>query len=154
LIVFFNSKAHIAFAEEHPFVSFQDDCCDRSVVESEVSTLHSQDDMASEHKAEILDESAMSAEAGSKGSANSRCSHGGMSFVHIYRLIFNSLIFVQRIVLRMFLTNNYKRIIIFRGFVTGICRKMERYPKMGRSNHGDKSILIAAEKTSGAIGEL
>jgi hypothetical protein len=53
----------------------------------------------------------------------------------------------------MLITNNFKRIIIFRGFGADICRKMEHYPKMGRSNHGDKSILIAEEKTIGAIGE-
>lgn len=45
-----------------------DDCCDRSIVASEVSTLHSQDDMTSEHKHGILDGSVMSADVGSIGS--------------------------------------------------------------------------------------
>lgn len=41
-----------------------DDCCDRSIVASEVSTLHSQDDMTSKHKDGILDGSVMSADIG------------------------------------------------------------------------------------------
>ena len=45
-----------------------DDCCDRSIVASEVSTLHSQDDMTSEHKDGILDGSVMSADVGSSSS--------------------------------------------------------------------------------------
>lgn len=58
----------------------------------------------------------------------------------------------------LFLANNFKRITTFRGFVMDICRKMEQIiyncRKMGRSIHGDKSILIVEEKTTGAIGQL
>lgn len=68
------------------------------MTQSEVSTLHSQDDMTSEHKEEMMDESAndMSPEAGLKGSllhhtsepslapVNSRRSRGG-KYVHKFR---------------------------------------------------------------------
>jgi hypothetical protein len=99
---FFSSGA-VGRAKNIPFpflfFHFQDDCCDRSEVESEVSTLHSQDDMTSEHKEGISNDSAMSAdEAGiSKGSllhrtsepslvpANGRGCHGGRFHVSFSR---------------------------------------------------------------------
>lgn len=113
---FFSGALVFAFrlTETTIFVAFsftQDDCCDRSEVESEVSTLHSQDDMTSEHKEEILNDSVMSAgEAGcSNGSLlhhaseqsltppNGRGGHGGMFHVVFARpTLFLSLVFVQQ----------------------------------------------------------
>ncbi|KAL3784522.1 LOW QUALITY PROTEIN: hypothetical protein ACHAW5_005285 [Stephanodiscus triporus] len=111
-----------------------DDCCDRSVTQSEVSTLHSQDDVTSEHKEEMMDESAndMSPEAGLKGSLLHHTSEPSLAPVNSRR---------SR-----------------GGFVMDICQKMAQriynFRKMEPSIHGDKSILIVEEKTTGATGQL
>jgi hypothetical protein len=160
------------------FHSTQDDCCDRSEVESEVSTLHSQDDMTSEHKEEVLNDSVMSSgEAGcstgtllhhasepSLAPPNGRGGHRGtfpVVFARPRRLIFlrHSSNEIRRALVLVVPRPRIKRITTSKGFVVDICRKMERLiytcRKMERSIHGNRSFsMIVEEKTTGAIGEL
>ena len=146
---FFSGALVFAFrlTETTIFVAFsftQDDCCDRSEVESEVSTLHSQDDMTSEHKEEILNDSVMSAgEAGcSNGSLlhhaseqsltppNGRGGHGGTFHVVFARPTLFFLWYSSnniRLAFAFIVPRRYiKRITTSKGFVMDICRKMER----------------------------